>query len=629
MKIIEFDGNAFGTDYAVSLLDGGSVNMPGVQAIMVQRLGQWPLLGGVRRPGHRLFLGIVIEGASKDTLRVQLQQWFDPEDETPKKLTAADDDGSSNERYLYTICESLQVTQSREGGVLVTMYVATLAIHGDVRWRHETEDSDVWNITASGQTNVVANGGDDDVYPRFTIEPTSGKTGGYGYKRFVAVRWRVEEASSDYPYELSDGGFDTATLVSGGKAQSDGDDFRVMVDGVEVDRWFGAGSYAFNQATTKIWVNLDFEADVSMTLKTAIAASGSISEIELNEAITGLPASGILLIDSEVFVYTGKSDADKKVTGVTRAAKGTSMAAHTASTAVYWLQHDIWYLYDNSTATAPTVDDDMEPAFELDDSTNTSWVYEEFGGGTLSDPTRTRRWGRTDNDYAYTANHVSNADPWTEIGLREAGQALQWQRYSPCGITAANFQNGEKYAQATGSFSAEIRSSINGATWATEYTIPDVSVANTWESWSQNETLDSGSKYVALWLDSFDIYSSYRVEAADVTLTFNSSNTPTTAFTGSEQGAYPLACTLTNNTTGESIEFSYLMGTNEELEVDTYEKTVTDLEDDSQQMQALTLVGGARRHWLKLQPGNNTLQFDDTGTVAVTLTTEFAKRSYG
>jgi hypothetical protein len=50
--------------------------------------------------------------------------------------------------------------------------------------------------------------------------------------------------------------------------------------------------------------------------------------------------------------------------------------------------------------------------------------------------------------------------------------------------------------------------------------------------------------------------------------------------------------------------------------------------DDSPQLSALELVGGARRNWLKLVPGSNTLSFMDTGTNGVTIDFDWEERHY-
>ena len=67
---------------------------------------------------------------------------------------------------------------------------------------------------------------------------------------------------------------------------------------------------------------------------------------------------------------------------------------------------------------------------------------------------------------------------------------------------------------------------------------------------------------------------------------------------------------------------------NEELEVDTDEKTVIFLDENSNQFNALELAGGPRMNWLPLDVGNNTLQFDDVGTGNVTITVTWWERYY-
>jgi len=618
MKVVSWDSQSIndGVNYTAVLKNARG--LPGVSAQMVGRSGRWPLVSGVERPGHKLTLGVSIEGSS-DTLRSQLLRWFDPEDETPKALIVEDDDGS-DDRYVMAICEAMQADPNGAG----LIYVATLAVHGDVRWRHTNEDQVVWNITASGQTQAVTNGGQDDAYPRFTIRPTSNKSGNYNYKRFIPVRWRASAAASSYPVDICNDSFNTQTLVSGGKMQSDGDDLRVLVDGVEVDRWLDG----INTTTTKVWVNLDFQAKWDGTIVSAMLAGDTVTTLDVNEDISGAPSSGILIIDSEAFTYTGKNAALKRFTGVTRAAKGTTAAGHSAGATVWWCQHEIYILYGNASASAPSVDDNYKPVFNLATSTNISWDYDEFGE---DDGLRTGAWTKQamlSTPTFYTANRGTDADPWQEIGLLvdSPNDIGLWRLHNPCGLTVANFQNGEKY-RANAYWRGQLRSSPNGSTWNLEYSIPSPSAAATWESWSQNETLASGAKYVGLYLEYYVTGATSYLEAADVTVTLDSSFTPTIII-GSEQGNYSLDCTITNQTTGEAISLSYTMALNEDLEVDTDAKTVIDLEDDSSQFQALTLVGGARRDWLPLQPGSNTLRFDDTGTSGVTVTVEWGERYY-
>jgi hypothetical protein len=297
----------------------------------------------------------------------------------------------------------------------------------------------------------------------------------------------------------------------------------------------------------------------------------------------------------------------------------------------------VWIKYGQQAASAPTVDSDYEPCFELDHSTNTSWLFEEF---MEDDGLRPGSWATQvimrSPDF-YGGNQYTTVDPWVEAGVRvyESGGLRTRGRiylYNPCEMTRANFgvsTNGEKYATDKANWNALIEDSPDGVTYSTKASIAAPAADSNWETWTEDvNPLTSGTKYVAIYNSNQDSTSDNRIEAADCTITLDSSNTPTTDI-GTEQGSsYTLACTITNNTTGDAIALAYTTELNNELEIDTDAKTVTDLDDDSNQFQALTITGGARKDWLKLQSGANTLQYDETGVVAATVTVTYYERYY-
>lgn len=617
-RVISFDGHAIndGEDYVAVM--AGRATLPPVQPQTVERWDQWPLVAGMRRPAVALQVQFEISAEGGGSIE-ELSYWLSPDDDTPKRLVISDADGSY-ERYVYAICSSL-VPDGNE-----LFWIATFVVHGDVRWRATSLNSQTWEITASGQTTTVNNAGEDDAYPVLTIEPTSGKSGGYTYKRFIPVRWRASAPFTRYPLDIVNGGLDTATLVGAGKMQADGDDLRVLVDGVEADRWLNG----INTANTSVWVNLDFQPAWDGTIESTMLSGDIVETIDVNEDIGGAPASGILVIESEVFTYTSKNNSLRRFLGVTRATKGTSAAEHTASTAVWWCQHEVYVLYGNGSVSAPTVDSDYQPCFELASSSNTNWDFDQMGE---SDGLRAGQWTRRVIYYSPTFYGDTHADTtattWLDVGIQciLLGTSGELQLYNPCGITNANFQNGEKYAvNATSGFYAVVRSKNAAGTATVETEIAAPSSNSTWEAWSQNEVLASGAVYVSLLLmamgaDEVDI------EFSDVTVTLNSSYTPTVAI-GAEEGSYSLECEIENETTGYAVGLDYVMLTGQSIEVDTDNKTVTDLADNSNQFQALTLVGGVRRDWLKLQPGNNQLSFVDAGTSGLTVTIEWQRRYF-
>jgi len=348
-----------------------------------------------------------------------------------------------------------------------------------------------------------------------------------------------------------------------------------------------------------------------------------------------------LWIDAEAFTYQGKNDVDQQFLNVTRSARGTAAAAHTTADTVYWLQHDIWIFYDDATLAAPTTDDDYKPVMELDTSTNDSWVYQEFGEDNVS---RAGGWIYTEVTDAssllrqVTGNQGTAATPWTEVGLYfdEGGGGGddahgRFYLYNLCGITNCNFTNGEKLCEA-GAFTPKgyVKSSIDNVTWTTEYTIPALAVggAGVWEAWTYNAAITAGSFYLALVWDGDGVQSSqFGVEAADCTVTLDSTYTPDCTI-GAEQDNYPLACTIANAETGDSIQLALTMSLLDVLEVDTDNKTITNLTEGSNVYGALTMVGGVRRDWLPLINGTNTLTYTETGVTDVDIDIVWDRRYY-
>lgn len=628
LNIVSWDSHNIndGTNYSASFSPATEWGLPAVTANVIERVGQWPKTTTLSRKKRRLGFWIKVEDCT-DTkaLREQLMQWFDPEDESPN-VFAIEDAGGGNTRYVNAICE--QCTPVIESGMAMkNLFAVVLTVDGDVRWRDTIPDSDVWSITASGQTNVLANDGTDDAFPIFTIEPTGALTGGYPYKIFIPIRWRVDRDYKNYPVDIVNNSWDTTVPVGAAKMQADGDDLRVEVDGVEVDRWL----QDMNDATTQVWCNLNFKAKAEVTLATAIAGAGAITTIDAASSIKKFPSHGILIIDSEAFSYTGKIEAkcEYQFTGVTRSVNGTAAAAHTTTDTIWWCQHDLWIRYGDATATAPSTDDDYKPAFALT-STNTSWVYTAFGD---DEGKRTGAWSRNSvkrNPTFTTANQGTDASPWTDIGIHAADYAEKgmWFLYNPCAMTNANFTNGEKWSDHITDWSAGIYSSKKGCwPWTLEDSIAAPALASNWEAWSDNEALTAGSLYVGMYIRCCCLSKNHKVEVSDVTVTLNSSYTPTLTV-GAEQGGYTLDAEIENQTTGDKIGVVYHLALNEELEVNTDAHTVTDLETGLSQFQAVSFPNGAQKDWLPLQPGNNTLCFTATGTNAVTLTTEWYKRWY-
>ncbi len=532
-------------------------------------------------------------------------------------------------RWMNTVCERanpLNVSGKPTDRGMIANFTAS----EDVRWR--SSDGDFWSYLIGGTSDTmpITVDSDDDVYPIMTLHPQTAKTGGFAYKVFQAVHWKAPQGAADYP-TLIRAGWDTGALTTA-KMQADGDDLRVYVDGVEVDRWLNA----MDTASTEVWINVNYKPYRSYTLATDIGAGESASTITLNESLR-LPRTGIIQIGSEYFVYTGTDFSQRQLTGVTRAAHDSTAAGHSDGDAVLWIQHEIYIMYGNGSLAAPTPDDDYKPIINLAISTNDSWVYAEFGDGNGK---RTGRWspepipvyGSTSEDPTfYTASQDAEADPYTAMGIdcvyyKGWGQ---WLLYNPCGIGTANFSAGSQINPGN-YWGGVITSSKDGAKWTLEYDIPAPAGVG-WEAWSRSQALDTGSVYVALrmgWASATNNFVTLtKLDATAATLTLNTDNTPDVV-DGDEQANYQLAVTIANTTTGESILVELQMAVGELLEVDSAQKTITYHLDGSRQSQALTTVEGGRRDWLRLVPGLNQLTWSDTGTAKLEFNVHVERRYF-
>lgn len=579
------------------------------------------LEGEVHAPSHELLMD-ELERFKYEISTQRGEQWlyWTPEGQTARKIEAVlQNDGA--------------VALDTEDDTTATFRLELLC--ADPYWWSISSTTASKAVTATGQTLSVTNDGTAYSEPVIRITPTSAKASGYSYKRWVAIYNRIARALTNYPTQITSqggiSGLDHQTLVGAGKSQADGDDLRVEVDGVQVDRWLDG----VNTDTCKIWVNLTFQPEQHVELVETFEHDADISSISVF-SVADIPAPGIVYAVStgEAFTYTGKDSALNRLTGVTRAAKGTTAAKNWSGQQLYWVEHDVWLLYGNASVTAPVTDDTVKPVFELDHSTNISWVYETFRVDGEDRPGQWFTEAVMESPVFYGSDHGGAATTYTELGIALITEVSwneikgRFKTYNPCGITNANFTNGEKYCSNIlyASWVAQIESSLNGSTWTLEYSIP-LPAEGVWEAWSRDEGLTTGSLYAAISLSS-NHYMPHYLEAADCTLTINSSNTPAIVL-GDEQGSYSSDIVITmveDAVDGAAIRLQCTLDLNETLEIDCGERTVTYLADNSNQFQALTLQSPSlRNYWFRL-PGHwdggktVTFRYNETGVAGVTLT---------
>jgi hypothetical protein len=522
-------------------------------------------------------------------------------------------------RWLWTSCRSAE-SAKLNGRRVRHVVKALLDVDGEPYPR--SRDGDVAFLRVygtSGQTTAMVDT-DDQVHPTMRITPRDSKSSGFEHKMFQIVPWTPDEAITRYPVML--GPFNLT-----GKAQADGDDIRVYVNGEEVDRWLGGTLVS----SVKVWVNLAFDAGQSATLATDIGSADSVAEIVASTDISGFPQAGALEINGELFIYTDKNSQAKRFLGVTRATRGTSAGSHTAGDTINWIQHDVVVFYGDSSLSAPTTDDDYKPAFDLDSSTNSSWVFEVFGE---DDGLRVMDWeGEADNRHytidseTYTDNHHSDTDPWAELGcyVNPGGSYVnswaQWTFFNPCGISSLSLTNGEFYIYQDLGYDykqGRILSSPSGTSWTVEatYDLPD-----TFGSWTSASDLTAASITTGATYVRFQVRTDRTVgstpdytnlEYADATVGIANGPSVTSS---AEIDNYSLDCTITNQTTGEAISVAAEMQVDQVLVIDT-ETRVVELEDGTRLASAVD-PDSSRIGWLPLVDGENVILYEESGAVEV------------
>lgn len=720
MNVLTWNGYEIndGTDFDAYFVSPVLGNAP-VQANTVGRHGRYPLVGGVSYPDETLILEILIRASDVVAALASLRTIFETESGEIKTLIIEGVDGT--EEYVQAICEALYEEESHlvfRAVLRVHDDPAWRSTAVQTDTESITATAQEWEIDNDGDQvarptitiTPTATQPNTNPYRRFIAV----RWRGYATTRYpvdithnawdtaalvahttntVQLNGAINNSVTTIPYDTEVGTFPSSGLgyvdteqfsytgksggnltgvtrgvngtaaashldnavVKASRIQANGDDVRVSVNGLYVDYFLDD----MNTADTSVWTTLDWQAAVSLTLAVAIAGSGTVETIEVNEAITALPPQGILLIDSELFLYTAKNDTLKTFTISTRAAHGTAMASHSTSTAVYWIQYAIELSYGGTGLAAWNSDDSSEPIFELATSSNAAWDYDEFGGLSSAGETFLTRPGawQHGNQYYYSGGgtwtwtwytesqfpespggNPESDIPWTVIGLYAYGYstitptAQRWFRHCPCGITEANFQSGYKYAgSGQANWRGRIRShNLNPAfPWLTEFVIPVPSLAATWQSWSQNETtLQTNAQVISLELDRILVTDGglqWAVEAGDVTLTFHTSLTPS-SYMAPERGNYTIDATLTHIESGMALQINFSTTLNQSLVINTDTGEITDLSDNSSQFQAVRRLPRPRVEWLPLLPGTNTFRWDETGVAGMDVTFEWQER---
>jgi len=646
LELVSFDGHVlndatYGAEIPIDVPPQAEAGI-----VAVPRAGTFPKYAGFTLDGRTLPIHIY----SKDGSGVgNLIEWF-PIDEKDLKVLVVRN--KTDDSLWYWNARVKSTPRLKYNKLEVIFWT------DDPIWRSDTMNSVSWNITGTGQTNDFTVGGNRFARPIFRVGPTSPRTGGFGYVRYVALANRIKSTYID-SLNLADGDWNTAALVSGGKMLSSGNDLRIFSDvsGQEVYRWFGGGG--INSTTTRPVVNVTLPAMIYLTLSGSIASSGAVSTISVkntsdNKAALAALAKQpykVLAIDlgngqQEIFTYTDVNLNALQITGVTRAQKLSAMMSHSDGAAIRHVT-GYWVMYGNSSMDAPGAGDDYLPMYVLSSFANASRSLTSFYA-----PLQPERLGQFfpkiiknvgEQSHVYTADHVSYADVATEMGMairaflsgtswKAPTATLAWDFYHPAGMTNVSM-DGEKYRKSTGfPIVAALKKSTNGSTYSSVANEAAPATANVWTALATltgSKSLSGTFSYIRFEFGgtvAAGIAENYAaIELDNLVLTLDSANLPLIWF-GSENNNNYEDFRITNNTNGHWLEVSYPVPVNDAIIIDT-ENLEAYRESDGSAI-PIRLDDENRVEWLPFEPGVvNTLQYDETGANALTIDTEWEDRN--
>lgn len=353
------DGTVYVSHFLVD--DGESLNSLAAPAVEIQREGRTPLRAYSQPQGKRFIVEVVIEQLTQAN-HDQLLEWFDPTVEEEGVLIVAAEYGeASTNRKINCVCERLFAP------INVNVFKAVM-FAADAIW--EDEDAvtvDDEDIISSPHEFTLTNPGTTPtpLVLRLTANAVSSTLQTKMRRIFIANRSvdaLQHHAGEGYPIEVTGGGLDTTNASD---FRNDLADLRVLLHGDEIPRWV---SPATANAATKVWCNLGFQPGKEATLKDAILAGANSLEVDNPEGFDGWPEDGWMFVDDEPMQYVGRSSFGS----------GTLVrpypTSHDADAPIWYIEHILELIHDDSDAQAAPAWDDTKPVLNLATSTNTSHV---------------------------------------------------------------------------------------------------------------------------------------------------------------------------------------------------------------------------------------------------------------
>lgn len=599
----------------------------GISTLNAQRTNKRPKYSGVVYTGAIKVVKVVLNQPDKD--RDELVIAMDYGGDQQHELYSLDEFG--RKWYVLAKCVGLNV-EANDG---TTAQYGIIFEADDPTWILVEESTDTWNVLADEELHTITVLGNQPTNPVFEITVGAPPADYYLYVEYIKNYNPIQYIQTD-GIDITNGGWNTAALVAGGKMLASGADVRVIFDGAEMPFWVGGGGW--NNAATKIFIRAIWLPGQSMPLRTALAGSGTPDKIEwqvtdaVKASLSKLPLNGIIRVDNEEISYRNLNAARCEATIVARNIRGTSIAAHDIDDVCWWVEHDIRIVYGNSGASAPAYATTYKPIFDLATSTLTSRVYTVFADTA---GLRVGSWirqvlypGLGGRSRVYSGSSGASANPATDMGMLLAvydsqGMVkpdtgdLAWLFYHPAYITTVTTTGDKTRIDVTlwparaALESAAIPGGVaDGRAWDVEWNEATPTVIDVTESITNTapKTLLSNRVYVRFRLagsiDAISKDSLVLLEIHGVTLVLDSTRVIQVGMSG-EHDNHQMAIQIRNNRTDESLYINYPMAEDELLEIDSEAMTV-----EYKGLNAIRSISwdSIRTDWLRLEPGENELQ---------------------
>jgi hypothetical protein len=428
----------------------------------------------------------------------------------------------------------------------------------------------------------------------------------------------------------------------------------------DIAYWFDATT--LNSASTKIWANLSYSANADFEIR------DGISDVDDTMVVKNVPANikdipavnGLLLVESELIGYSefvGQTGYNQwTFTGMERGMYGTSASAHISDVTCH-ITAELQVYHGNKDLSAPVYGTAAKPLLDMANSTNSSWIFLNFAAPSTQQSAK--RWSSSgavaNKIYLYSnaptgttapGPAFKTVDPATNIGCGFAAGAsgtAQWYFNSPFGLrgdggaATITAETVRRFNLPTGK--AVIQTSITLSGGSENTAVAATSAVNTWQVTAiLTHTAAAACNFATLKMVYATNATNTRISGVDiakVTLALSTVTTspnegvPYVVALTRRSNVYNLACTITNETTGQGFSIDLdNMALTSSVEVDTLNKTCFYVNGTKRtpRFDAITW-SSTRSEWLPMFPGNNTLRYDEVGVSDVVVTVDWQGRN--